>query len=839
MRNAIYIFIIMNYFSAVFAQMPQDREFELRIKELEKMKQGSVRVQTCFELAQECFNKGKYDIAEKLLNEFISTATESKKNSKYRLKALAMLEYLMRYGPKSIEKTLKEARKLQNNKQAIKKKLNTCLVLIGRARDWKERSVSQWNELAGMLLKVLESLSDSGQSVTASQIALLKVKIYELQGNYQQGIQILRECIKQYYPRLLGRFFRFPRRNMAPRRLLAALGKLYAGQAGQVRQKAEKRKLYSKATGYFIKSVKGLHSSHIEVANVRSDVIQCQEALRLLGYKLRLPRNLQTSKKDVVFLLEQMLKQKRYKAAQKAIELQLKKHKKESEICLLRLYARSLAGNKNYVKSLDTFQKAAQLNPVDKKLREDILSSANLFQKLGQDNIARELFALFVKIAPEHPDFEQALFQCANISMHLKNYEAASKYFKICASKTDDIKFRAKALFNAAQSEYQLKNYLKVLAIIRKTKEFEKSLSPVLLRDFTLLKAQSLLKLAQSTTDPENIKYSSQALTGFEKLLELDNLPPEIKQKIILMASFSAITARKPETAMELLKNYLKYNISEPNALQIASRLLELYFKHKEYDAIEKLSQDFMANYPDAKVKREFVFGVGKRLIKLSLPQKSLGIFSNFIQSRKYDEKFLLRISKVLLSDDFSKYRSRADKLLTDIFSVNLPLAPSNPLAGEVYSQLANAYFRLQDNKASLNLLDKMLAQKKVYCYFEVKTLRAKIQHSQKQYSSAIKDCQEMLLANPPQDIRKEVIYYLADSYRCSGNEKKAIATAWTIVPLTPKKFTEEEKTKVKKTLLLIYSCAKKINSQADKKESAEIYKSLFPNGILIKSHSN
>ena len=834
-KKIIYIFIILNCLSTAFAQdsleiFDESKKLEDRVKLLEQMSKGSERNQNYFKLAQLCFQKGRYEFAEKLLNEFISTAKDSKGNSKNRLKAVAMLEYLMRYGPKSIKKTLKEAQELQSSKGSLKKTLKSCLVLIGRARDWKKRSVSQWNELADAVLKVLNKINDNGKSITSSRITLLKVKVYELQGNNQQAVEILRECIKQYYPKLLGRFYRFPRRDMAPRRLLVALGKQYTAQADRARQKREKKQLYSKAAGCFIKAVKGLKNDHIEVVNAKENVLQCQEALKLLGYKLRLPKSLQATAKDSAYLLEQMIRQKRYKAALKAIEIELKKNKKKPKVNLLRLYANSLGGNKMYSEALKTYQQAAELKPDDKLLRQDILASAKAFYKVGANDEARELFALFIQIAPDHPDTEQALFQCANISMHQKKYDYATKYFIKCADKTAKIPLKAKALFNAAQSEYQLKSYNSVLGIISSAKDFEDSLSLTLIRDFTLLKGQALLKLAQTHTAPQNIKYSEKALAEFQKLIKLDNMPPQIKERVILMASFSAITAEKPNTAISLLEKYLLKHIKETSALQIADRLLELYLKHKKYNSIQKLAKNITADYPLASKKREFVLNIGKTFAKKSLFGQVLKIYANFIQKSKFDENFLLQISKVLLQKEFDKNRSQADKLLIDIFVVNMPLAPTAPSSGEVYYQLANANFRQGNNKASLDILNTMLAQRKVYCYFEVKTLHAKMMHKLKKYTSAIKDCQDMLLANPPMELRKEVTLYLADSYSQLGNDKKAIATAWTIVPLVPKKLSPTEKIKIQKTLKLIYSCSKKINSKIDQKESTEIYQSMFPN---------
>ncbi len=152
------------------------------------------------------------------------------------------------------------------------------------------------------------------------------------------------------------------------------------------------------------------------------------------------------------------------------------------------------------------------------------------------------------------------------------------------------------------------------------------------------------------------------------------------------------------------------------------------------------------------------------------------------------------------------------------------------PASGEVYYQLANAYFRQGNDKSALVLINTILKQRKVYCYFEVKTLHAKMMYKLKKYNSVIQDCQEMLLANPPDELRQEATLYLADSYSQSGNDKKAIATAWTIVPLVPEQLSPAKKSEIQKNLKLIYSCSKKINSKTDQKEAAEIYKSIFPN---------
>jgi tetratricopeptide (TPR) repeat protein len=837
MKRIIYIFIILNCFSVVLAQdsldiFDESQKLEVRVKALEKMPMGSERDQNYFRLAQRCFQKGNYEFAEKLLSKFISTAENSSKNSTHRLKAVAMLEYIMRYGSKSIKKTLKEAQELQSSKQSPKQRLKSCLILIGRTRDWKKRSVPQWNELADTVLKVLDKINDNGKSITTSRITLLKVKVYELQGNNQQAVETLLECIKHYHPKLLGSLYHFPRRDMAPRRLLVALGKQYSIQANRARQKSKKQQLYSRAAGCFIKAVEGLKSDHIEVVNAKDSAVQCQEALRLLGYKLRLPKSLQTTAKDSACLLEQMIRQQRYKAALKAIEIQLKKNKQLANVNLLRLYANTLVGNKMYPKALEIYQQAAKLKPEDKLLRQDILVSANAFHKVGADNEARELFALFIQVAPDHPDVEQALFQCANLSMHQKKYSYATEYFMKCANKTAKISLKAKALFNAAQSEYQRKDYNSVLSIISKAKEFEKSLSPTLVRDFTLLSAQALLKLAQTYT-PANIEFSRRALAEFQKLIQLDNMPPEIKERVILMASFSAITAEKPDTAISLLEQYLNNHLKEASAMQIADRLLVLYFENKRYNSIQQLAKNISRAYPCAQKSREFVLNAGKRFVKKSLSGKVLKVYANFIQKNKFNESFLLEISKVILQKEFDKIRPQADKLLIDVFAANLPHAPTAPASGEVYYQLANAYFRQGNNKASLALTDTMLAQKKVYCYFEVKFLHTKMMRKQKKYFSAIKDCQEMLLAEPPSELRKEIILSLAESYSKSGNDKKAIATAWTVVPLTPKKFSPEERSKIKKILKLIYACSQKISSKADQNESVAIYKSIFSNDII------
>ncbi|MDD5727541.1 MAG: tetratricopeptide repeat protein [Victivallales bacterium] len=836
MRNIIYLFIILNCFSGVYAQNPANTDpLKERVEALAQMPPGKQRDQSYFKLAEQCFQQGKYESAEKLLNEFVSTAEQNRQNAEYRLKAAGMLEYLMRYGPRNIRKTLNQARKLQVGQPSLKETLNSCLVFIGRAQDWKKRSVPQWNELADTVLKTLDKLNDNGSGVTASQITLLKVKILELQGNYRQAMVILEECIRHYYPGLLGRFYRFTAGDMTPRRLLTALGRQYAALADRARQKTEKTQLYSQAAGCYIKAVSGLKSGNIEVVNVRADVLECQEALQLLGYKLHLPKNLQAATGGSPHLLKQMIEQQRYQAALKAIEIQLKKHRAKPDPGMLCLYAETLAGNKMYVKALAAYRQAAKLKPEDKFLRRDILTAANAFHKAGADNEARELFALFVRIAPDHPDTEQALFQCADISMHQKKYQTAAEYFKRCAAKTEDIQLKAKALFNAAQSEYQLGKYESVLAVTKEAEALEKSLPSTLVRDFTLLNAQSLLKLAQACTTSGKAELGSRALAEFQKLIKLSNLPPELMERVILMASFSAIAAKKADIAMKLLEQYLDHHFREPSALEIANHLLELYFQHQKYASIRKLAGNLILDDPYSPKKRELVLNAGKTFLSKSMPEKTLEVYADFVQKNKFDERFLLQISKVLLQDEFDQLRGRADELLVRIFTANLPAVPADSLSGEIYYQLANACFRQKNYRTALELIDSMLERKKVYDYFKVKMLHAGIMRKDKKYASAIKDCQDLLLAEPPPELRREIILDLADSYRQSGNNKKAIATAWTMVPLTPKKFSPDEKEQIRQTLKLIYSCGREINSQTDQKEAADIFKSLFPNDTLTE----
>jgi len=58
------------------------------------------------------------------------------------------------------------------------------------------------------------------------------------------------------------------------------------------------------------------------------------------------------------------------------------------------------------------------------------------------------------------------------------------------------------------------------------------------------------------------------------------------------------------------------------------------------------------------------VLNIGKVFVKKSLPGKVLKLYANFIQANKFNESFLLQISKVLLQKEFDKNRSQADKLL-------------------------------------------------------------------------------------------------------------------------------------------------------------------------------
>ena len=78
------------------------------------------------------------------------------------------------------------------------------------------------------------------------------------------------------------------------------------------------------------------------------------------------------------------------------------------------------------------------------------------------------------------------------------------------------------------------------------------------------------------------------------------------------------------------------------------------------------------------------------------------------------------------------------------------------------------------------------------------------------------KACQEFLLTNLTAQEKTDIILFLAQSWERSGELKKAIASAWSGIPLTNEKTDGIDKKILRELLNLIVRNAEKIKSPSD-----------------------
>ena len=82
---------------------------------------------------------------------------------------------------------------------------------------------------------------------------------------------------------------------------------------------------------------------------------------------------------------------------------------------------------------------------------------------------------------------------------------------------------------------------------------------------------------------------------------------------------------------------------------------------------------------------------------------------------------------------------------------------------------------------------------------------------------------QELLLAELTGPEKARAVLALARSWERSGEAKKAVAVAWSGIPVNPGNCGKEEIIPVKQLLHLIVDNSEKISSQADREDAREI----------------
>ena len=144
-----------------------------------------------------------------------------------------------------------------------------------------------------------------------------------------------------------------------------------------------------------------------------------------------------------------------------------------------------------------------------------------------------------------------------------------------------------------------------------------------------------------------------------------------------------------------------------------------------------------------------------------------------------------------------------------------------------LYLMSAGLKMKNKEYQSALADCELLLRQKEIYRYREVKSLQIRLLSCLKRYFETRRACQELLLTELSADEKREIILTLSESWESSGESGKAIAQAWSAVPVTGMPTDKKIQSDIRKLLLLIIRNAEKINSPEDKNDALALLKEI------------
>jgi hypothetical protein len=318
-----------------------------------------------------------------------------------------------------------------------------------------------------------------------------------------------------------------------------------------------------------------------------------------------------------------------------------------------------------------------------------------------------------------------------------------------------------------------------------------------------MLTAQAKIKLSDF----------SGALKVLQQLLSGAKLSNEIQLQALKLAIACAIETDRP-AAIKLLNAFLAGYPQEEETPDYAVRLFKLY----EHNSATETAYNKLGTW-----------GLENRLQAADTVPLVLKC-AGHITDKATKEKLLRGLLK---RQDFTA--GELAVLLEHLPGVQLKLEfierykkpfANTPELCVLYLRIAEIEMEQKNYLSALRHCEKLLSQKEVFRYKVCKLLQARAYMELKNETQGRQVYQELLLTSLKQEEKCQIIQELANSWERSGKAEKAIATAWTAIPLDGK-ITDETKPIVKTLLHLIIRNAEKINSQEDLKDARELLTAL------------
>ncbi|MBN2643064.1 MAG: hypothetical protein JXR78_15535, partial [Victivallales bacterium] len=385
-----------------------------------------------FEDAEKLFQLGKFLECDELIGKTL----ESNISEAQKLKLQAMREYILGNNLDKIAENVKKAQEIANHRGWLTADLlNHSTLLIRRAEDWKARGVPEYQELSDAATKLLAQIKDGGNSEIAIKQVLLQTKNFNLNGEYQEPIQLIRKTLQHYYPIKHGSRAKKPSGEIM---LLILLGEQYAGLGFRIVNEREKISAISDATKYYLAAATQLPNNSPQFQDLCNRLHYCRETLRLLGFDLRLPSRIKQQSSVAVSIIDEMLKTRRYHDVVVALE-----NNTTPEMRIRFALALTAIGQSK--------QAVKVIGGMDITEPHFLLLMAGNALSGNEKTEAAKFFRCFLELAPDSLDALRAANQYVAILIEQKNYAEGAEGFIRLSELSVDAKSKETYLFHAAQ----------------------------------------------------------------------------------------------------------------------------------------------------------------------------------------------------------------------------------------------------------------------------------------------------------------------------------------------------------------------------------------------------
>lgn len=732
--------------------------------------------------AEELFMQGKWDECRKALTVILADDNLKKLSEAQKVKAAAMQEYLIGSNPELIAEHLKLAGEIAAHSGWLTADLlNHSTLLIRRAADWKDRGIAEYQELCAAADKLLNQARDNGDPDIALKILMLQIRNHNLNGEYNEPLKKIIQTLHFYYPPGKTSTRKLPEGAV---RLMSLAGDQYMGLGIRANSEREKKDAFSQAAKYYTWAIGGTPFSDPQFQYLSDQLHYCREALRLLGLQLKMPANIRPRSAADIAMIDEMLKHRRYQDVILATE--------NNPTPAMRMrHAAALAGIGDFDKAVET----ACAEGIASAEAPVLLNIARTCLAGGRKTEALTLLRHYLTYEAGNPDAEAALSECAALLLDAGHYQEAADRFLQYSERTQDPAKKSRAVLAAAQSCYKAENYRKTIELLR---------SSPFQPDSALLIVHALIHLK---------KYDD-ALAELKKIMVQKNLT-DSQHKTALQLAIACLDGKAPEEEITYCRRILTRFPDDPDSFKYAKRLLEVYPASKAADAgdYRKLGEWAIRHHLEHAETVALVLRAGEQIPD---PAARDAFYGELSKRQDFSPADLANLLKYFHSTDLKlKFLERYRK----------PFA-NTPDICELYYRIALLESSRGNHAEALKDCETILSQKPVYEYVKVKMLYADALAHTGKNEAARRAWQELLQTKLPPGEIPQIVLNLSASWEQSGEHKKAIATAWTAVPLDGKT-APEAKENVRALLQLIIRNAQKISSNTDRQDAQELLKNL------------